>query len=227
MTAVTRDTYRAELATLRGDVRSMGDAVLDQLDDALSALATGDEALAQSVIDGDAAINERYLAIEDDCIDLFALQQPVASDLRFVTASFKISTDLERVGDLATNLAGYAIVEERTWEPDLEIGAVGSEAREMVADALDAYQREDVDACHAIADRDDDIDALCARASDRLVRDLVEGEVIDDTWGMERLLDDVSRLLLTIRDVERIADHAVNVAARTCYAADGDKSLIV
>lgn len=227
MTVVTRDTFRAELATLRGDVRAMGEDVLGQLDDALETLETGDPTLAQSVIDGDEAINETYLAIEDACIDLFALQQPVASDLRFVTASFKISTDLERVGDLAMNLARYSMAEDRSWDPDLGVRRIGEDARHLLADALDAYEREDVEACYDIATRDDDIDALCQDASDRLVRDLVEGEVIRDTWGMERLLDDVSRLLLTIRDVERIADHAVNVAARTCYAADGDKSLIV
>ena len=205
----------------------MGDSVLDQLDDALDALNTGDEALARSVVDGDQCINERYLEIEADCVDLVALQQPVASDLRFVTASFKIATDLERIGDLAMNLAGYSIAENRGWTPALGVEAIGQDARGMVADALAAYEVDDVDACREIAGRDDAIDALCRRASDQLVRELVEGETIEDTWAMERILGDVSRLLLTIRDVERIADHAVNVAGRTCFAVENDTSLIV
>lgn len=222
-----RDTYRSDLTALRWDVTAMGGSVLEQLDDALEALESGDEALARSVIESDDSINERYLELESDCVDLVALQQPVASDLRFITASFKIATDLERVGDLATNLAGYSIAEDRGWTPDLGVHEIGYDARAMVADALAAYEAEDVAACREIADRDDAVDALCQRASERLVRELVEGTVIEDTWTMERVLDDVSRLLLTIRDVERIADHAVNVAGRTCYAVENDTSLIV
>ena len=225
MIAVTREGYRADLDDLRADVRALGDDALAQLDDGLTALATGDDDLAEDVIDGDAAINDRYLALEGDCVDLLALQQPVASDLRFVAASFKILTDLERVADLATNLGRYALSAERPAD-EVDVRAIGDDAREQVAAALDAYEAGDAEACRAVAARDDELDAHCQRASERVVRDLLEGEAGEDSWAVERVLDDVSRLLLTIRDLERVGDHGVNVAARTLYMLESDPELL-
>ncbi|UHH14634.1 hypothetical protein LT972_06440 [Halobacterium litoreum] len=104
-----REEYQAELDDLRASVVEMGDLVCDRLDDALAAYEANDEAVARGVVDGDDAVNDRYLELEGDCVDLLALQQPVASDLRFVAASFKISTDLERVGDHAVNVAARTL----------------------------------------------------------------------------------------------------------------------
>ena len=223
-----REEYQKALKTLRADVLGMGDLAASQLADGLEALETGDETLARAVIDGDEALNDRYLDLESRCVDLLALQQPVAGDLRFVVASFKISTDLERVGDLATNLGEYALATgaDPTRPDGIDVAGIGADAESMLSDALVAYEREDVAACHAVADRDDDLDALCASASDRVVRDLIEREAGGDGWAVERLMDDVSRLLLTIRDLERVGDHAVNVAARTLYMIESDPELI-
>ena len=227
MTTVTRETYQKSLASLREDVVAMGGLVVDRLEAAVESLTAADEALARSVIDGDDAVNETYLDLEDRCTDLFALQQPVAGDLRFVAASFKIITDLERVGDLATNLARYALAGERALSADVAVAEIGRLAVGLVEDAIDAYAADDAAACREIAVRDDEVDALCQRASERVVRDLIEREADgDDPWAVERLLDDVSRVLLTVRDLERVADHAVNVAARTLYAAENDPELI-
>lgn len=226
MIAVPRDRYRSELDELREDVAALGEDVLAQLETGLAALESGDPELAREVIDGDDAINEAYLKVEGYCIDLFALQQPVATDLRFVAASFKIPTDLERVGDLATNFGRYALAESGESPPDVDVVTIGHEAREMVEDALIAYRTGDVELSREIHARDDRIDALCQRASERVVRDLVEREAGDDSWSAERLLDDVSRLLLSVRDVERVADHAVNVAARTVYMVEHDADLL-
>jgi phosphate transport system protein len=223
---VPREEFQQSLAALRAAVRDLGDLVLARLDDALDALRTGDDALARSVVDGDGDVNDRYLDVESDCIDLLALQQPVASDLRFVVASFKVATDLERVGDLAANLAGYALAASDDQLADVGIQAIGAAARDLLADAVDAYVAGDGAACYDIAERDDDVDALCQTASDRVVRDLIEREAASDAWTLEPLLDEVSRVLLTIRDLERVADHAVNVAARTLYAADSNPELI-
>ena len=205
----------------------MGGLVVDRLEAAVESLTAADEALARSVIDGDDPVNETYLDLEDRCTDLFALQQPVAGDLRFVAASFKIITDLERVGDLATNLARYALAGERALSTDVAVAEIGRLAVGLVEDAIDAYAAGGAAACREIAARDDEVDALCQRASERVVRDLIEREADgDDPWAVERLLDDVSRVLLTVRDLERVADHAVNVAARTLYAAENDPELI-
>jgi phosphate transport system protein len=91
-----------------------------------------------------------------------------------------------------------------------------------------AYEQSDPDSCEAIADRDDDVDDRCEAASETVVRDLIEREVDQETdeLAVERLMTDVSRLLLTIRDLERVGDHAVNIAARTLYMVDNDDRLI-
>ncbi|MEE6210270.1 phosphate signaling complex protein PhoU [Salarchaeum sp. III] len=224
---MTRENYQADLDDLRRDVRAMGDLVLGRLDDGLACLAgDADDNLAREVIAGDDEVNERYLALEDDCIDLIALQQPVAGDLRFVVASFKILTDLERVADLAVNLAEYSLAGSDPGVPTEDLTTIGERARDLVKRALDAYVDTDPAACRAIAEADDEIDALCARASETVVRDLIEREADADAWTVESLLDDVSRVLLTVRDLERIGDHAVNVAARTLYMTENDPELI-
>ncbi len=221
-----REEYRESLEGLRTDVEAMGDLALEQLDDGLHALRTNDDDLARSVVEGDGTVNETYLDMESDCIDLFALQQPVASDLRFVAASFKIITDLERVGDLAANIGSYSLADERDYLHDVEIEAIGEAARDLLADALAAYLAEDAEACYEIAARDDDIDGQCVQSSEQIVRDLVEREAEEDPWRLERLIEDVSRALLSIRDLERVGDHGVNVAARTLYMVEGDPALI-
>ncbi|MEF8851985.1 MAG: phosphate signaling complex protein PhoU [Haloarculaceae archaeon] len=221
-----RDEYQQALDDLRADVLGMGETVIDQFDRGLDAVETGDESLAREVIDGDAAVNDRYLALEGDCVDLLALQQPVAGDLRFVTASFKILTDLERVGDLATNLADYSLsAADRRLEP-VDVATIGEVAREQLTAALEAYAEADAEAARAVAARDDDLDALCQRASERVVRDLIEDGAGTDAWAVERVMDDVSRVLLTVRDLERVGDHAVNTAARTLYMVESDPELI-
>jgi phosphate transport system protein len=225
---MTRESYQRSLSELRWDVRSMGDLVVERLNTAVACVESeaDADALAHEVIDGDAEINETYLELENRCVDLIALQQPVAGDLRFVTASFKIVTDLERVGDLAANLARYSLVEERSPTPEVGVADLGRDASALLQRSLDAYEAENVDACWAINAADDDVDARCQRASEALTRDLIERSADDDSWAVERLLDDVSRLLLTIRDLERVADHAVNIAARTLYMVENDPELL-
>ncbi len=223
-----RETYQEKLDVLREDVLYMSEIVLERLRMGLDALEQKDEDLAWEVIDGDDEVNQLYLDLERDCIDLLALQQPVAGDLRFIAASFKIITDLERIGDLATNLGDYTLEAERDVFPDVDIQGIGDEVVEMVEDAMVAYDAEDADACFEIADHDDDVDEYCAAASEVVVRDLIEREIDDETSEaeVERLMADVSRLLLTIRDLERVGDHAVNIAARTLYMVENDDELI-
>ncbi|MEE6209800.1 phosphate signaling complex protein PhoU [Salarchaeum sp. III] len=223
-----RESYQEKLETLRNDVLYMSEVVTDRLRMALESMQQSDEELAKDVISGDDEVNELYLDLEQDCIDLFALQQPVAGDLRLIASSFKIITDLERIADLAVNLGEYTLDAEHEMFPEVNIHAIGQETVDMVEDTMDAYANEDADACFAIADRDDDIDAMCEDASQTVVLDLIETEVEDDTTEeeIERLMQDVSRMLLTIRDLERIGDHAVNISARTLYMVENDDELI-
>ncbi|MFC4407484.1 phosphate signaling complex protein PhoU [Haloarchaeobius iranensis] len=222
---MAREGFRNEMKTLRTEVAGMGDLVTGRLSLALDAL-DGDETAAHRVVDGDDAVNQTYVALENRCLDLFALQQPVASDLRIVAASFKIITDLERIGDLASNLGTYALTEQRSSVPEVDVVALAEDVQAMVEDGMTAYAERDVEACYELADRDDRVDANGLRASEQLVRALIEREHVTDAWSVERVLDDVSRLLLTVRDLERIGDHAVNIAARTAYMVENDRTLI-
>lgn len=220
-----RDDYQRQLESLREDVLYMGEVVAERLRMGLDALEQQDEALGREVIDRDSEVNELYLELEQNCIDLLALQQPVAGDLRFIASSFKIITDLERIADLATNLGGYA--EEARYEvfPDVDVQRIGDETLEMLAMAMAAYEDEEPEGCFGVAERDDDLDALCENASEIIVRDLIEKET-EDRQEVEDLMADVSRLLLTVRDLERVGDHTVNVAARTLYMVENSDELI-
>ncbi|WP_458205841.1 phosphate signaling complex protein PhoU [Haladaptatus sp. NG-SE-30] len=227
---MARKSYQQQLVDLQENVLYMSEVVMERLRLGLNALEQKDQELAREVIEGDYEVNELYLSLEQDCIDLFALQQPVASDLRMIAASFKIITDLERIGDLAVNLGEYTLTADRDMFPEVDIQELGDVTLEMLEATMDAYAEDDTEACYAVADRDDELDSLCERASQLVVRDLIETELeeTDESTDeeIERLLQDVSRLLLTIRDLERIGDHAVNIAARTFYMVENDDELI-
>jgi phosphate transport system protein len=217
-----RTSYQDELATLRGEVGAMADLSLDRYWEAVEVLQTGDSEQARRIIDGDGELNEWYLDIERECIDLIARQQPLASDLRFVASSFKIVTDLERIGDLACNLAEYG----RELDGDIEIAVepIARLAGEMAEDAMAAYTRHDGETARSVAARDEQLDEQCKRASETIVRQLMTGGV--GAEPIEQRLQRVSRLLVTIRDIERVGDHAVNISARTHYMIENDDDLI-
>ncbi|USZ67662.1 phosphate signaling complex protein PhoU [Halorussus salilacus] len=222
-----RKDYQEQLTELQENVLYMSEVVMERLRMGLDALEQKDDDLAWEVIEGDEEVNQLYLELEQDCIDLLALQQPVASDLRMIAASFKIITDLERIGDLATNLGEYTLQADQDVFPEVDIQELGALTLDMIEDAMDAYSEQDADGCYDISERDDDLDALCERASEIVVRDLIETELEDNTEEeVETLLQDVSRLLLTVRDLERIGDHAVNIAARTLYMVENNDELI-
>jgi phosphate transport system protein len=225
---MARDSYQEKLQTLQSDVLYMSEVVVDRLRLALESMERKDDDTAWEVIDSDYEVNELYLDLEEDCIDLLALQQPVAGDLRLIASSFKIITDLERIADLAVNLAEYTLDADRDMYPEVDIQAIGTTTIEMVEDSMDAYAAEDIDACYDIAERDDDLDDRCRQASETVMRDLIETEIDESSEGsdVEALMQDVSRLLLTIRDLERVGDHAVNIAARTLYMVEKDDELI-
>ncbi|AUV83028.1 phosphate transport system regulatory protein PhoU [Salinigranum rubrum] len=221
---MARQAYQSRLQGLRDEVLYMGELVAEQLRSGFDALEEKDGELAQAVIDGDEEINELYLELEQECIDLIALQQPVAGDLRFIASSFKIITDLERIGDLATNLGGYALQAEHEAYPEVDIRRIGDETLEMLEQAMSAYANEDVDGCYAISEHDDEVDAMCQAASQTVVRSLLEADSLDQ--DVDETYQDVSRLFLTIRDLERVGDHAVNIAARTLYMVEQNDELL-
>ncbi|QSG11048.1 Phosphate uptake regulator [Halapricum desulfuricans] len=215
-------------ASLRDDVVAFGDSVHNQLRRALSALDTLDPELARTVVDGDRLVNERYLDLERDCIEVLALHQPVASDLRTVVAAFKILTDLERIADLAANLA--SLVEPLMAEirddafAAVRLIEIGELASEMVTDALYAFGTGDADLCRTVVDRDESLNDRCQDAMDTVVRQLLDPA---GTAPFATVAPDVlQRVLVLVRDLERIGDHAANVAARSYYAFEADDALL-
>jgi phosphate transport system protein len=215
--------YEERLGALRDDVVSMGDLVVERLRDSLTALEDKDDELAGRIAEGDDDINSLYLKTERECTDLIALQQPMAGDLRFVVASFKITTDLERVGDLAVNLADRAAVARQPRFSEVDVQEIGAFAASMVEDAVAAYEDGDVATSRGVAESDDVLDTRCEGANRRVVRQLMRGTVDEST---SELVRDASNLLLTVRDLERVGDHAVNVAARTLYMVENDDELL-
>lgn len=223
---MSRREFDRQLDALREAVVELGETVVDRLQAAAAALETGRESLARSVIKGDGEVNERYLEIEADCIDLFALQQPVASDLREVAGAYKISTDRERVGDLAVNVTEYALALERELYPDVPLADLTETALRMVEDAVETYAESgDAWRCHELADRDTELDAMYAHAGEVITRALLEQDVTN-TGEVEGLVADVTTLMLAVRDLERVGDHAVNIAARTLYITESDDTLL-
>jgi len=218
-----RDTFEEALDALQTDVCALGADVTDRLERAVTAYEQRDSAMGRAVAEADGEINERYLALERECIDLLALQQPVASDLRVVAASFKILTDLERVGDLAANLGGYVEAMATDTIPSVPITDISEMALSQLDGALAAYETADPALCREVAAADTDLDQRCGAATDDLVRALVAGPPDDDVAAT---LADTKRYLLTVRDLERVGDHAVNIAARTLYMVETDDALI-
>ena len=222
---MARNSYQSQLDDLRAEVTAMAETTVERYERALSVLESGDSHDADWIIEHDEDINQWYLDIESDCIELLALQQPVASDLRFIASSFKIVTDLERVGDLATNLARYGREAEGDLLTTVDVAPLAEVAGEMVTDAMEAYATEDPELARQVAARDDDLDSDCRTVSEQVVRELMTTQATGDR-GVDSTVEDVSRALLTIRDLERVGDHAVNICARTLYMVENDDELI-
>lgn len=223
-----RKSYAEQLEELRDSVLDMGGTVHERLNQALEAMAQVDEKWADEIGKGDDQIDDKYVEIERKCSDLLALQQPVASDLRLITASFKIITDIERIGDKVVNLTDYTkLVRDKRIMDEEDILELGKFASTMLEDALSCYKSQDEDRAKEIVSRDDEMDQLCENSTNKILEHLIEKESETlDTDEATRLGQQVSTELLTIRDLERVADHATNIAARTIYLVTSTRELI-
>lgn len=225
---MTRKSYTEKLEGLRKNVLDMGYLVHERLNQALEAMITVDRERADSIGSGDDQIDETYVEIEGECSDLLALQQPVATDLRLITASFKIITDLERIGDKVVNLTDYTkLFKEKRIMDEEDIKKLGDFAADMLEDALDHYDNQDLERARQLVERDDKMDNLCEESTNKILGHLIERESKTlTTEEATQLGQQVSTELLTIRDLERVADHATNIAARTIYLVSSTRELI-
>jgi phosphate transport system protein len=208
--------YNEELEAVRNLVLSMGGIVEQMLTDAVRALVEGDVALSEQVRATDRKVNDLELQIDDQCARVMARRQPAASDLRLLIATIKIVNDLERMGDQAEKVAILAArlsdQEPGTWGRR-ELEHVGQLVRRMVRDALDAYARHDVELAYAVTRDDKRVDSEYEALTRQAITFMME-----DPRTIRRSLD----VLWSARAIERIGDHAKNVAEFVVYLVRGE-----
>ena len=207
--------FHDQLAELKSRLLEMSQRAEELVDLAVESLLTRDAAKAEAVISGDREVDRLELEVEERAIGLLALQQPMARDLRFIIATIKISSDLERVGDHAVNIAQSAqrLVEQRLdITPDPEIEDMARRARRMLSDALDAFVRADGKLGRDVCKADDQVDAL----HNSVFRILLTHMLAD-----ARTITPSLELLLVSRNLERVADLATNIAEDAVFLAEG------
>jgi phosphate transport system protein len=206
--------FDEELAELKQQILRMGSLVEGQIRQALKALVDRDDALAKQVIENDRQVNTMDVAVDEACLELLALQQPAARDLRFITTAMKISTELERMSDLAENICERAIElhEEPQLKPYIDIPLMADRAIQMVGEALDAFVRGDSALARRVLDEDDYIDEL----NEQIFRELLSF-MMENPQTISRAI----RLSFISKYIERIADHATNVAELVVYMVEG------
>ena len=197
--------FQEELEQLKARLLEMGGLAEDRLRLAVSGLVDRDTVVVERVLGNDAAINQLHIEIDDRCFKLLALYQPMAVDLRGIVSAVKINTDLERVGDLAVNIAEAVrrYLQHPPVKELIDIPRMATIAQDMLRDSLDAYVRRDIALAQNVLNRDDELDAL----KTMVFRELLT-HMLRDPGTIEPSLD----LILISRHLERIGDHATNVA---------------
>lgn len=213
---ITRQNYSHELESLRSELSDMGIIVVAAIDKAVEALARQDAVLARQVMEKDDIIDNLQIDIEDKCMVLIARQQPLARDLRIIGTGLKITTDLERVGDHAFDIAKIAsqIAGKQLIKPLVDIPRMAQMAQKMLKDALDAYVNLDIILAENVCQADDAVDQL----NRQIFRELL-------TYMMEdpRAITQATQLILVAMSLERVADHATNIAEWVIYLVTGQR----
>ncbi len=206
--------YEEELRGLRATLLKMGGLVERQIAEAIDALVNRDTELAKQVIADDKEVNRMDIDTDETCIRLLALHQPAGSDLRFITTGLKITTDLERIGDNAVNIAERVLElnEEPQIKPYIDIPRMASIAQSMVKDSIDAFMRQDVTLANEVCTRDDEVDGLNRQVYRELLSYMAEDP---------RLIGRATRILFISKYLERIADHAENIAEMVTFMVKG------
>jgi phosphate transport system protein len=207
--------FEVELQALRDRLLAMGSLAETMIHKAIKALVDRDHGLVQAVLAHEEEIDLLCIEIDDRCFTQIALHQPMASDLRFLVAGIKINSDLERIGDQAVSIAlrARSLISQPQLKPLIDIPRMAELVQWMVRKSLDAFVRQDPELARSVIDRDDDVDAL----RDQVVRELLT-YMMGDPTTVPRALD----LILVSRNLERIADHATNIAEDVIYIVRGE-----
>ena len=206
--------YEMELQELKEKLLLLGGMVEEMIGSAMRSLLDRDPALARQVIDSDPKVDSAELAIDHLCLNLLALRQPAASDLRFIATALKIVTDLERIGDLAVNIAERSVElsEEPPLKPYIDIPRMATAASTMLREALDAFVRRDPQQARRVLGSDQAADNLNVQ----LFRELLT-YMIEDPKSVSRAM----RITFIAKYLERIADHSTNIAQMVIFLCEG------
>ncbi|HTK88701.1 MAG TPA: phosphate signaling complex protein PhoU [Verrucomicrobiae bacterium] len=206
--------FHEELEALKQTLLAMGGLVEDQIRRVMRALLERDDELAREVIDRDRQVNAYDVEVDEQCVQLLALNQPAASDLRFITTAMKIVTDLERIGDQAVNIAQRALElhQEPQLKPYVDLPRMAEMAQRMVKESLDAFVTRDTELARRVCGEDAAVDAL----KEQIFRELLTFMMADP-----RTIPRALRLILISRFMERVADHATNIAEMVIYMVEG------
>lgn len=204
-----------DLEHLKKQILIVGALVEEAVDKAIASLVDRRPALAEEVIHGDDRIDLKEVEVEEECLKMLALHQPVAADLRFLIAAMKVNNDLERMGDLALNVAERAafLATHPPLPVQIAFNAMGDLVRGMLRDALDAMVRMDTDLARSVWSRDDEVDAV-----NRQVFETLEDLMERDPSTVERALHTLS----ASRNLERIADLATNIVEDVLFMVLGE-----
>ena len=213
---VVRQNFDQDLETLRQDLVRMGEIVQVSIKDAVDALAKRDKDLARRVMEGDDVIDRMQVEIEDRCISLIARQQPVATDLRILGTGLKITTDLERIGDHAFDIAKIVLLigDEPLIKPLVDIPRMAEISQQMLKDSLQAYLKLDIGLAEKVCNDDDMVDQLYHQ----VFRELLTYMLADPAK-----INQATQLIFVARYLERIADHSTNVAEWVIYLVTGER----
>jgi len=209
--------FQQELAKLKEQLLKMGGLAERAISNAIDALVRRDTPLAEKTIGEDEKINKMELVIDEWCLKLLALHQPLAADLRFITSAMRINVELERIGDLAVNIAErvLSLNQEPQLKPYIDIPRMAEITKNMVKDVLDAFVNGDADLARAVCARDDQVDAL----NDQVFRELITYMLAEP-----KTITRAVHLIIVSRYLERIADHATNVAEGVIFMV---KALVI
>jgi phosphate transport system protein len=210
----TDKVYEAELAQLRDRLLEMGGKVEAAIAGSVRALIERDAALAEKVISQDKEVNRTEVEIDDMCRRLLALRQPAASDLRFITTALKIVTDLERMGDLAVNVAERALdlAQSPPTRPFHDLTALADLSGSQLEKALDAFVERNVAKAEEVIEGDDLLDAIYHRLFNDLLAYMMEDS---------RVIRRATAIMFAAKQLERFGDHATNVAEMVVYMVRG------
>ena len=206
-----------ELNKLKESLLQMAGLAERAISNAVEALVKRDTPLAEKTIGEDEKINQMELRVDDMCLKLLALHQPMAADLRFITSAMRINTELERIGDQATNIAERVISlnQEPQLKPYIDIPRMAEITQSMVKDVLDAFVNGDAQLARSVCERDDQVDGL----NDQVFRELLT-YMMSDSKTITRAV----HLIIVSRCLERIADHATNIAEGVIFMV---KALVI